>query len=325
MLHRPTVFRRASTVRALALVVLLAARADFLSAQAAASHDPRARLLVTTSWLAQHLNDPDLVLLHVGDRTEYDHAHIAGARYVSLRDVDAAGGAMEPGKLTLELPKPDDLRQRLAALGISDRSRIVVYYGNDWVSPATRVIFTLDYAGLGNATSLLDGGMGAWTRDGHPTTDVVPAARTGELSTLRTRPLVVDADWVHDHLKSRGVVIVDGRAAAFYDGVEAGRSHDGPQRRGHIAGARSIPFTEVTDDKVALRDSASLAALFRGAGVQPGDTVVAYCHIGQQATAVIFAARTLGIPAKLYDGAFEDWSRHTDYPVEQSGVAGKAP
>ena len=325
MLDRPTVSRRAWTVRTLALVVLIALQADPLPAQGAASRDPRARLLVTTSWLAQHLNDPDLVLLHVGDRTEYDHAHIAGARYVELSDVDATPGDMSPGKLMLELPKPDVLRQRLATLGISDRSRIVVYYGNDWVSPATRIIFTLDYAGLGGATSLLDGGMGAWTREGHPTTDVVPAARTGALSALKTKPLVVDAGWVHDHLKSRGVVIVDGRAAAYYDGVEAGHSHDGPQRRGHIAGARSIPYTSVTDEKLAIRDSASLAALFARAGFQPGDTLVAYCHIGQQATAVIFAARTLGIPAKLYDGAFEDWSRHTDYPVEQSGVAGKAP
>ncbi len=323
MLDRPTVSRRAWTARALALVVLMAVRADLLPAQSSASRDPRARLLVTTSWLAQHLNDPDLVLLHVGDKTEYDHAHIPGARYVSLKDIDAGGHAA--GQLMLELPKPDDLRQRLAALGVSDKSRIVVYYGNDWVSPATRVIFTLDYAGLGGATSLLDGGMGAWTRDGHPTTDAVPAARTGELSALKTRPLVVDGEWVRDHLKSRGVDIIDARAAVFYDGVEVGGMREAPDRRGHIAGAKSIPFTEVTDDKLAVRDSASLAALFAKAGVQPGDTVVAYCHIGQQATAVIFAARTLGIPVKLYDGAFQDWSRHTDYPVEQSGAGGTAP
>lgn len=323
MLHRPSVFRSAWTVRALALVVLVAMRGDLLPAQSLASRDPRARILVSTSWLAQHLNDPDLVLLHVGDRTEYDHAHIPGARYVALKDIDAGGHAA--GQLMLELPKPDDLRQRLAALGISDQSRIVVYYGNDWVSPATRVIFTLDYAGLGGATALLDGGMQAWTRDGHPTTDVVPAARVGQLSALRTRPIVVDGAWVRDHLKSRGVDIIDARAAVFYDGVEVGGMREAPDRRGHIAGARSIPFTEVTDDKLALRDSASLAALFARAGVQPGDTVVAYCHIGQQATAVIFAARTLGIPVKLYDGAFQDWSHHADYPVEQSGVAGKAP
>ena len=62
----------------------------------------------------------------------------------------------------LEMPQPDSLRARLEALGISDKSRVIVYYGNDWVSPATRVIFTLDYAGLGAGAALLDGGMQAW-------------------------------------------------------------------------------------------------------------------------------------------------------------------
>ena len=48
----------------------------------------------------------------------------------------------------------------------------------------------------------------------------------------------------------------------------------------------------------------------------PDDTVIGYCHIGQQTTAMLFAARTLGHKVLLYDGSFEDWSRHTDYPVE---------
>jgi thiosulfate/3-mercaptopyruvate sulfurtransferase len=50
--------------------------------------------------------------------------------------------------------------------------------------------------------------------------------------------------------------------------------------------------------------------------VKAGDTVIGYCHVGQQATAMLFAARTLGHPVLLYDGSFEDWSRHADYPVE---------
>jgi thiosulfate/3-mercaptopyruvate sulfurtransferase len=59
-----------------------------------------------------------------------------------------------------------------------------------------------------------------------------------------------------------------------------------------------------------------LATLFEKAGVKAGDTVIGYCHVGQQATAMLFAARTLGHPVLLYDGSFEDWSRHADYPVE---------
>jgi thiosulfate/3-mercaptopyruvate sulfurtransferase len=50
--------------------------------------------------------------------------------------------------------------------------------------------------------------------------------------------------------------------------------------------------------------------------VKPGDTVVGYCHIGQQATGMLFAARSLGHKVLLYDGSFEDWSAHANYPVE---------
>ena len=91
---------------------------------------------------------------------------------------------------------------------------------------------------------------------------------------------------------------------------------NGPQRTGHIAGAKSVPFTEITDDNLKLKSVPELNALFAKAGVKPGDTVVGYCHIGQQATGMLFAARLTGHPVLLYDGSFEDWSAHTSYPVE---------
>jgi thiosulfate/3-mercaptopyruvate sulfurtransferase len=68
---------------------------------------------------------------------------------------------------------------------------------------------------------------------------------------------------------------------------------------------------------MVLKSTADLAALFAKAGVKTGDTVIGYCHIGQQATAMLFAARRLGHPVRLYDGSFEDWSLfHPDYPVD---------
>ena len=217
----------------------------------------------------------------------------------------------------------DVLHEHLQALGISDRSRIIVYYGNDWVSPTTRVVFTLDYAGLGARTSVLDGGMGAWVREGNPVTDAVPQVRPGSLQPLHTRPIVVDAAYVRAHIGKAGTSIVDGRSASFYDGVQTGGGMDKPQRTGHIAGARSIPFTEIHDDQLMLKSPTELAAIFARAGVQPADTVIGYCHIGQQTTVMLFAARTLGHPVLLYDGSFEDWSRHADYPVEKPAAQRK--
>src|SRR5205085_8831186 len=134
--------------------------------------------------------------------------------------------------------------------------------------------FTLDAAGLGGRTVWLDGGLTQWTAEGRPTTTDVPARTVGTLSPLKTKPLVVDAAWVKSHIDAPSVRIVDGRAAVFYDGVEAG----GP-RKGHIPGARSIPFTEVTNDKQQLKSPAELAALLAKARVGPRDTAVAYLPI----------------------------------------------
>lgn len=289
---------------------------------AAAFGSPRQNLVVDAAWLKAHLADPDLVLLHVGDKKEYEAAHIPGARFVSQQDISVSDHS---GKgLMLEMPPAEDLKHRLEALGISDASRVVVYYGKDWVSPSTRIMFTLDYAGLGARSSLLDGGQEAWVRAGGAVTKDVAPAKTGSLSPLKLRPIVVDAATVKARLGTSGVSVVDGRDASFYDGVETGGSHGTPHRTGHIRGALSIPFTSITDDRLLLKSNDELASIFAKAGVKPNDTVIGYCHIGQQTTAMLFAARTLGHPVLLYDGSFEDWSRHTDYPVDNpSEKAGK--
>jgi thiosulfate/3-mercaptopyruvate sulfurtransferase len=276
-----------------------------------AAADRRDALLVSTTWLAEHLNDKDLVLLHVGDAAEYRAHHLPHARLVSmLSSSDRSSG------LNLEMPAADDLRNRLADLGISDTSRIVVYWANEWVSPATRVVFTLDYAGIGDRVRLLDGGMEAWVREEKTVTDAVPPAARGTLSPLKVRPLIADAAYVKAHLADPRVAIVDARTPGFYSGAQTGRSQDGAHKTGHIAGARSVPFGSVLDDRNYWRSTSELTDLFDKAGIKAGETVVTYCHIGQQATATLFAARLLGYPVMLYDGSFEDWSRHADYPVE---------
>jgi thiosulfate/3-mercaptopyruvate sulfurtransferase len=313
---------RSLAAASLFCAALPAGRAAAQGASTQGARDPRAAILVTPAWLAEHLRDPDLLLLHVSDRAEYDRAHIPGARHATMQDI-AVGMRLTEGNV-LEMPSPDTLRARLEGLGITDRSKVVVYYGKDWVSPSTRIVYTLDYAGLGDRTVLLDGGMQAWQRAGHAVTAEVPARPTtsGRLSALRVRPIVVDVAWVKAHLNAPGFRIIDGRSANFYDGVA-----DGGVRKGHIAGAGSVPFNTVTDDSLRLKSPAELRALFAKAGVAPGDTVVGYCHIGQQATAMLFAARSLGHPVLLYDGSFTEWERlpAADAPVETAPSPARKP
>ena len=274
--------------------------------------------LVSAAWLAEHLTDPDLVLLHVGNARDYA-THIPGARLLTLADVSVSDTS-ETG-LTLQMLPAEQLRQKLESFGISPTSRVVVYPASNAVQSATRVVLTLDYAGLGARTSLLDGGLTGWVAASRPTTDAVPpAAAPGTLKTLIIQPIVVDSTFVREHLKKPGFVIVDARAKTLYDGVQTGGSPDRPHKTGHIDGAVNVPFSEITNGASQFRTVDELKAVFDAAGVKPGDTVVAYCHIGQQATATIFGARLLGHPVLLYDGSFEEWSRLPNAPVVNPSV-----
>jgi len=270
-------------------------------------------LLVEADWLSQHLNDRGLVVLHVGNREEYNAGHIPGARFITEEDVSAPHDHSNPKDMMLELPPVETLRAKAASFGISDDSRIIVYFGkNGGVPSATRIVFTLDYLGLGERTSLLNGGLGAWLRAGKTVTSAAPPAMAGKLTAQPPKNLVADAEFVKSVRQRPNHTLVDARAAVFYQGIQPTMNN----LSGHIPGAINIPFTEITDDELRI-DRARVDGLFRKAGVKPGDTVVAYCHVGQQATAVIFAARLLGHPVVLYDGAFQDWAVNNRGPVEK--------
>jgi thiosulfate/3-mercaptopyruvate sulfurtransferase len=298
--------------RFLAALTLCAAA---LSAQQVAPPASRADLLVTPEWLHAHLRDANLVILAVGQDSTYRAKHIARAQFVTLRDVaaphDNVAGA--PG-LTLEMPSPDTLRARLARLGVSDRSRIIIYQSDDWVSPSTRVALTLEYAGLGARASILDGGLDAWEKAGFPTTGETWTPQPGNLAPIKVHRVVVDADYVRSRIGKPGIKVVDARDAMFYDALDDhGMMHG---RRGHVAGALSVPFTTPYDSAYKLLPADAVQQIFTRAGVAPGDTIVGYCHIGQQATAMLFAARSVGHPVLLYDGSYEDWGhRDSTYAV----------
>jgi len=277
----------------------------------------RDAMLVSVAWLAQHLDDPAVVILHVGDKDDYLAEHIPGAHYVE-REAMSHPGSHSSDALTLELPEPDAFQAALRGYGVNDDSRIVIYWGSEWVTPTARTVFTLDWAGLGDRTVLLNGGLGAWKSAGHSVTADVPEAEHGNV-TIRPRPdLVVQADWVRANTGAEGYALVDARARAFFDGVREDRG-----KAGHIPGAGSLPWPELIDESLMLKDDQSLRSLFDAAGVKRSDTVVAYCHIGQYATMVLFAARILGHDVMLYDGAFQDWAARDLPVVTEPGGGGR--
>jgi thiosulfate/3-mercaptopyruvate sulfurtransferase len=268
-------------------------------------------MIVSTAWLAKHLNDADLVMLQVGDKKEYDAAHIKGAQYIQTSDISTPRGS----GLILELPPVDQLKATFEKLGVTDKSRVVVYFSKDWVTPTSRVYFTLDYLGLGDRTAILDGGLPAWIAEKRDVTTEVSSPRVGSFTPHPDPKLVVDASWVSGNINKPGVAILDARDAKFYTGESAGNM----PRAGHIPSAKSIPFsTLVEDSNNKFKSPEALRALFNTAGVKPKDSVATYCHIGQQASLLYFVAKYLGYDAHLYDGSFDDWSKRSELPVEKS-------
>ncbi|HKV62855.1 MAG TPA: sulfurtransferase [Candidatus Acidoferrum sp.] len=280
---------------------------------ATATREP---MLVTVDWLADHLNDPSLVLLQIGDKKDYDKGYIPGAQFLEYESISTPHN--HGVTLMLELPPVDQLVSVFERLGVSNRSHVVLYFGTNWVSPTTRVYWTLDYLGLGDRTSILNGGLVAWEASHHPVSTEVKQPTKGSITAGPRKEIVADADWVSTHLNKPAITIIDARTHEFYNGSQS----DGNPRSGHIPGATNLTYLDVVDqDNNKFKSADALKDLFRAAGLKPGNTMVSYCHIGQRATVLYFTAKMLGYDAKMYDGSWEDWSHRSNLPI----VTGESP
>ena len=263
-------------------------------------------LLVSPAELADMLNDPSVVVLHVADDTSaFEAGHIPGARVVRYRDFAVDG----PDRLGSELPALDELERVFEAVGVSDDARVVVY-GNSSVA-AARAFFTLDVLGHPRV-ALLDGGLRAWRAENRPI-ETGPAQRPtppGHFTPRLDRRRLADAAFIQQRLSPRqpsAMALVDVRPDPEFLGTDGG--HGGAHAAGHIPGARQLPWDALVgrDGRFLPRDR--LESKLREAGAAPGRPLVSYCMVGMRASVVYFVARHLGYDARLYDGSIVDWSR----------------
>lgn len=267
-------------------------------------------LLVSSTWLSEHLNDPDLVVLQVAfNRPQYRAGHIPGARFLWF-----SGLAISTPDASTEMPSAEVADTLMEGLGITPSSNIVLVFGGGSVSITTRMLLAFSYYGFGNQVAFLDGGLERWKSEKRPVSTETPTYSRGSLELTLHPEVIATAEMIKNNLTNPDVVIVDARDKNFYDGEGGGAS-----RQGRIKGAKSIPFTSVVDSLNMLKDMAALQKIFRDAGIKPGDKLISYCHVGQQATVIYFVARLLGYDAAVYDGSFEDWNiRDDEYPVEKT-------
>ncbi len=281
-----------------------------------AYHNPQA--LVTTAWLAEHLQDPDLRVLDVDEDTDaYRRGHIPGSVGVHWRDDLQA-------RVARDIVSPEDFAALMDRLGITTGTRVVLYGGNkNWF--AAYAYWYFKYYGH-DAVQLLDGGRRKWELEGRPlVTDqpVVPAGSGYPVPTPREEIRAYRDQILTDFLGRPEAGLVDVRSPEEYSGAKLAPDNlpsEGAQRGGHIPGARNIPWSRAVDpEQETFLDADRLTEIYASEGITPDREIVAYCRIGERSAHTWFVlSELLGYPrVRNYDGSWTEWGSLVKAPIEK--------
>jgi thiosulfate/3-mercaptopyruvate sulfurtransferase len=308
MQKKAPVLKDAANKAAIAMLGAAVLTPALQGAQAQESTWPavRAEMLVSTSWLEQHLNDGELVVLYIGrDRAHFDQGHIPGSRFVRLDEL------VEQHKDSLnDLPPVSDLQATFERLGVGDQSRVVLI-GDAQGLLAARVYFTLDYLGHGEKTSLLDGGMEKWLSESRAISKEVDRPERRHFTPHLQPDVLISTTQMLDLSRRTNKAagehaLLDARPSAEYDGVV---KSEAVPKAGHIPGAQSLYWKKLirSDADPQLLPPGELRQEFLRAGARPGEAVITYCRTGMQSSFTYFVAKYLGYKASMYDGSIYEW------------------
>jgi thiosulfate/3-mercaptopyruvate sulfurtransferase len=272
--------------------------------------------LVSTEWLAAHLNAPHVAVLDAswflpgqGDgHAEYAKAHIPGAAFF---DIDAI--ADPTTSLPHMLPDAASFARAVGALGIGNDSHVVIY-DRALLSSAARVWW--EFRAMGHAhVSVLDGGLRKWLAEGRKVEAAPVAPRPKPYTARPDAALVRSIAQMKSNLAAQREQVLDARSPGRFKGAEA-EPRPG-LRGGHIPGSLNLPSTELVDAKTATMIGAdALAAKFQGAGVDIAQPIVTTCGSGVTASLLALGLYLIGKDAAVYDGSWSEWGARADVPIE---------
>lgn len=259
------------------------------------------QMIVSTPWLADHATDPTLVILDVGTPAEYWAGHIPGARMIDRKELIVE----HRGRSHDELPLTRDLAKLFTNAGVVDAHHIIVYSRDPLL--ATRAFFTLDYVGLGDRVSILDGGYAKWVAEGRTVSTEPTMFKSVEFKPRLNRKIVASQPMVKIALKhATSTTLIDARPSMEYTGNTTGKEIARP---GRIPLATSVPWTiNITKDEPPVFANADrLTSIYKEAGVTTDKPTIIYCRTGMEGSMTYFVLRYLGYQPQLYDGSYDEW------------------
>lgn len=272
--------------------------------------------LVSTDWLAQHLNDPDVVVVESDeDVLLYDMGHIPGAV-----KIDWVADLNDP--LIRDYLDPESFASLLSSKGIGPETT-VVFYGDNFNWWAAYALWVFSLFGHGD-TRLLDGGRAKWIAEGRSVTTEVTLRPSTEYPVRKRDDRKIRA-FMSDVLShtSGSRPLIDVRSPEEFRGE---RMHmpdypnEGALRGGHVPGAKNVPWKRAANEDNTFKTAAELRDLYEGeVGLAPKDDVIAYCRIGERSSHTWFVlTHLLGYPkVRNYDGSWTEYGNAVKVPIEK--------
>jgi thiosulfate/3-mercaptopyruvate sulfurtransferase len=272
--------------------------------------------VISPEALRERLADPAVVIVDCRHsltdfglgRRLYEESHVPGAFFAPVEEDLAGAKTGTNGRHPL--PEPASFARLLRGLGVDDTTQLVAYdAGADMFAP--RLWFLCRWIGH-DATAILDGGYAQWTALGFPVTAAPPKPRREGTLTIRLRPeLLVDAEYVREHLDDPAMQLLDARAIERY----AGETEPIDPVAGHIPGARQRWFKENFDAGGRLKSPEQLRVEFASAGLDPRRTIH-QCGSGVSSAASHLAMVHAGLAgSRIYNGSWSEWIADPTRPI----------
>jgi thiosulfate/3-mercaptopyruvate sulfurtransferase len=271
--------------------------------------------LVTTDWVAEHKNDPNVRLVEVDvDTAAYDTGHIPGAvgwNWKSQLETD----------VMRDVADQQGVDKLLSDAGVSDDTTIILYGdNNNWF--AAYALWLLKYYGVENV-KLMNGGRKKWVDEGKETTTDAPSHAKTNFKVKGPDPKIrAMRDEVMDSLKAGNVPLVDVRSPKEFSGellAPENLPQEGSQRGGHIPTAKNIPWATAVNEDGTFKSRDELEKIYGDQGITGDKNVIAYCRIGERSAHTWFVlTHLLGYPnVKNYDGSWTEWGSLVGAPIEK--------